>query len=453
MGPAARPESFPSVDRYLEEVVTSGKTPSVSVAVVKNGKPIYTKAFGYADLENRVPAAPKTVYRLGSITKQFTATMIMQLVEAKKLTLDQTIGDLLPKLPATWHKVTVRQLLNHTSGIKSYTEVPGLFAKETRLPVKPEGILDTVKDAPLDFEPGTKWNYNNSGYEVLGLIIEKLDGQTYALSLKKRILDPLGMSSTYFVPNTTIVPLRAHGYVGKGNDRRNAEYLDMSWPYAAGSMESTTLDLAKWDEALYGNRILSPSSLSQMWTRTQLAGGETEGYGFGWQLAKTNDIEIVQHGGGINGFSTFIRRAPSQGLTVIVLTNAEDNDPGAIANRVMGEVEPKLKVAPPKAQEDQDTAMTADARKVFVSLLDGTLDRSRMAPDFAKRVTPEMQSQVQNQLKALGALKDFKFVREDEQNGIRNRSYRATFGTTALLVTIGIDKDSKIAGLRVQPTE
>jgi CubicO group peptidase (beta-lactamase class C family) len=439
-----------AIDSYFNDQIAHKASPSISVAIVDRGKVVYAKGFGYADLERDVLASPESVYRIGSITKQFTATMIMQLIKEGKLSLDQPFRPILPELPEAWSKVTIRQLLNHTSGIKAYTEVSGLFNDGALKPTTPAGILKTVEKAPLDFPPGTSWHYNNSGYEVLGMLIEKLDGRKYEASLHARILDPLGMSHTYFTSERTLVKNRAQGYDPHEGSWQHAAYLNMDWPYAAGSIESTTLDLAKWDAALYGEKILGQSDLKQMWTPTVLPSGKTEPYGFGWQLDKLNGVDIVQHGGGIHGFITFIRRAPEKALTVIVLTNSGSSNPGAMATDVMGIVNATLKVAEVKTISDKDPATTASAKATLQSILDGKLDRTKLTPEFNKLLTADLEKGAKTELGSLGPINGFEVISESDSATAKIRVYKVTLGSAVLKMTITINAQGLIAGLTLQ---
>lgn len=442
--------AFDQVDAYVNGLLEKKRTPSYSIAIVKDGKVVHAKGYGFADLENEIPASPETVYRLGSITKQFTASMIMQLVGEGKLKLDDPFSKTLTDLPKAWDKVTVRQLLNHTSGIKSYTEIKDLFSGEAMRPTTPAGIVKTVEKDPLDFEPGSQWHYNNTGYELLGMLIEKLDGRPYSASLKARITDPLGMNNTFFVSERALVKHRAQGYsVGKSGFE-HAAYLNMDWPYAAGSIESTVLDLAKWDAALYGDKILPQSTLAQMWTATTLTDGKKAPYGFGWQIGSMNGIPLVEHGGGIHGFTTHIRRAPSKGITVIVLSNSDGGgDPAGVAKTAMGLVEPTLKEIIVKAPVDKDPKATAFAKETLQSILDGKLDKSKLTPEFAKLVTPEMEKGVKEDLGGLGKLSDFEYFETTEKAGTSIRTYRFKLGDTVFKMDLIINEKGLIAGLNL----
>ena len=442
--------AYDRIDAYLKNLVAKGAVPSISVAVVRSGHVSHAAAYGFAEVENEVLASPNTVYRLGSITKQFTATMIMQLVSEGKLNLDQPILEILSDCPPTWSSVTTRHLLNHTSGIKSYTEIPGIFADAAMKPISPAGIIKTIDKSPLDFEPGTKWHYDNTGYELLGMIIEKLDRTSYANSLSKRILTPLGMTHTYFTSEQTIVKHRAQGYSPQIGGLRHAPYLNMSWPYAAGSMESTVLDLAKWDAALYGSQVLSQDLLKQMWTRTVLKDGKRQDYGFGWQLATTNGIQCVEHGGGIHGFTTYIKRAPSKKLSVIVLINSDSADSNKIANDIIGIADSSLLVAVAKPIANDDS-ITKIAQAAITSLLEGHIDRASLTREFAKKVTPELEAGVKNDLGKLGKITKLAMTSTQTENRTTTRNYRITLGTTPLSMVIVITKEGLIAGLKLSP--
>jgi CubicO group peptidase (beta-lactamase class C family) len=418
------------IDRFLRTEMVRGGPPGMSVAVVRDGRVEYARGFGYADLQNRVKATPETVYRIASITKQFTAAMVMQLVREGKIKLDDPIRKTLTILPEVWDKITVRQLLNHTSGIRDYVGLPGFFALQSRNPTAPDGIWRLVEKEPLDFEPGTKWSYSSTGYCILGSLIEKVDGRPYAESLKVCILDPLGMTQTYFTSEETVVKGRAQGYSRQPNGSyKNAAYLNMDWPYSAGSMESTVRDLAKWDAALTNATILPKDLLREMWAPTALTRGGKADYGFGWELANVNGNEIVRHSGGINGFRSEIERAPGKGLTVIVLTNSEAANAVRIASRLLGFVDPQLRKAPEPAIEDKDPETTRTARRVFEGILADKLDRTELGPKLNERTTPSMVSSVAAQFKAAGKLRKFELLSASDNGEGKQRTYRAMVGT------------------------
>lgn len=290
--------------------------------VAENGKVIYKGAFGMANMEWGIPNAPDTKFRLGSITKQFTATLTLQLVEQGKIKLDGKISDYLPDYRKDiGEKVTVHHLLTHTSGIPSYTGQPGFFENVSRNPYKVSEFVKKYASGNLEFEPGSKYSYNNSGYFLLGAIIEQVTGKPYEQVLKENILDPAGMKSTGYDHHNTIIPKRASGYTKTPDGYTNALYLDMSIPYAAGSMYSTVEDLYLWDQTLYTDKLLSAQSKALMYKPF------LEEYAYGWVITnasfKQNDkpVPVITHGGGINGFTTIIVRYPNEKNLIVLLDN------------------------------------------------------------------------------------------------------------------------------------
>lgn len=293
-----------------------------SVLVAEKGKIIYTKGFGMANMEWAIPNQLDTKFRIGSVTKQFTATLILQLVEEGKIKLDGKLNDYLPDYRKdTGGKITVHQLLNHTSGIPSYTSRPDFFANDSRDPYSVADFVKKFASGELEFEPGTKFSYNNSGYFLLGAIIEKVTGKTYETVLRERIFEPLRMTNSGYDNHAPILQKRASGYEKTPEGYINAAYLDMSLPYAAGSIYSTVEDLYKWDQALYENKIISAESKKLMFT----PGLSNYGYGFviaDRPIGKTDQkTKVIQHGGGINGFNCLLTRLVDKQQTIILLDN------------------------------------------------------------------------------------------------------------------------------------
>ena len=310
---------------YLEAQSFSG-----SILVAKDGAPVWRESFGAADREWDVVNTADTKFRLGSITKQFTAAAILQLVDQGKLSIDDPISKYYVDAPATWSKVTIKHLLTHTSGIPSYTALPKFFETSSKQPLTPDGIIKLTRDMPLEFEPGAKYAYDNTGYIILGYVIEKVSGETYADYVAKHIFAPLGMKDTGYDVSGVVLRHRASGYQGSKDGWKNADYLDMTLPYAAGSLYSTTGDLLIWDRALADGKILTPASRTAMFTDY---GHE---YGFGWRIDTEGGHERVGHGGGINGFSTGIARYPKDGVVAVVLANYSGTPSSSIADNLAG---------------------------------------------------------------------------------------------------------------------
>ncbi|MGC4044945.1 MAG: serine hydrolase domain-containing protein [Armatimonas sp.] len=336
-----------SVDSYIRMRQERDHVPGIAVAIVKDGKVVRKKGYGYADLEHKARVTTDTPYQLASVTKQFTATAIMMLVEEGKLKLEDRVSQHLTDLPAAWSEVTIRQLLNHTSGIKSYTSVPD-FGKMMRTDFSHQEILGLVAKEPLEFASGSAWNYNNTGYFLLGMLLEKVSGKLYGDFLTERIFKPLGMSRTRVNNLQIVIPGRARGYTWDGSTVRNGEYVSPTQPYAAGALISTIDDMIKWADALESRRLLTQASWDQIWTATRLTTGKTENYGFGWSVNELNGHRMVEHSGGIPGFATDIVRFPEDRVTVIVLCNSDQINAASLATGIARHYIPTLAPTPPK---------------------------------------------------------------------------------------------------------
>ncbi|AUP81208.1 serine hydrolase [Flavivirga eckloniae] len=314
------------IDKLINTYVEYGKF-NGSVLVSDQGKVIYKKGFGMANMEWDIPNQPNTKHRLGSITKQFTAMLILQLAAEGKLDLQAPITQYLPDYPkATGDKITTHHLLTHTSGIPNYTSFPRFFQDESRNPYTPDEFVKKFSDKILEFTPGERFNYSNSGYFLLGVLVEKLSGKTYEEALHDHIFAPLNMNDTGYDHHGVILKNRATGYQKKGNGYINSNYLDMSIPYAAGSLYSTVEDLYLWDQALYTNKLLSQKFMD-LYFKPHIPAFGNSHYAYGWGVGKspigksTDSIYTIGHGGGINGFNTNISRATSDKSLVVLLNN------------------------------------------------------------------------------------------------------------------------------------
>ena len=279
------------------------------------------KGYGLAEVELSVPIRPDMVFRVGSVTKQFTAACILKLVEQGRMSLSDDLAKYLPDYPTGGRRVTIEQLLTHTSGIKNYTEIPARYPNRLREDWTLSQMIDFFKDEPFDFEPGTKWHYDNSGYVLLGAILEKVTGRAYADLVSEWIFTPLDMKDTRYDSEASIIPRRASGYQLANGRIVNASYLSMTQPFSAGGLVSTVDDLARWQAALDSGRILTPESRRRMWTPLTLPDGTKTRYGFGWGIWSYEGHAVVEHGGRINGFATANMRLPDDRIYVAVLSN------------------------------------------------------------------------------------------------------------------------------------
>jgi CubicO group peptidase (beta-lactamase class C family) len=298
-----------------------------SVLVAQGDKIVFEKSYGDANLEWNIPDDSSTKYRIGSMTKQFTAASILLIEERGKLSTDDYVKKYMPDAPASWEKVTIYNLLTHTSGIPSFTSFPDYHASEAT-PATPKSLVDRFRDKPLDFQPGEKWSYSNSGYVLLGYLLEKISGQSYSNFVTENIFKPLAMKDSGYDSNSSVITHRATGYEPSPNGPVNSGYIDMTIPFSAGALYSTTHDLLLWEQALYGGKVLSAASLKKMTTLYR------ENYGCGLMINTAKGHLQYAHGGGIEGFNTEMAYYPNDKLTVIVLANLNGGAPGEIAGKL-----------------------------------------------------------------------------------------------------------------------
>lgn len=315
-------DGFADQARDLLGSIYTDQTPGAVVVVSRDGEVVFNEAFGMASLELDVPMAPDHILRLASITKQYTAAAILALAEEGKLSLDDPLSKFLPEFPVG--EATVHQLLNHTSGIKSYTSIEGYMDSERiRKDLTTEELVAVFADEPVDFAPGERWAYNNSGYVLLGAIIEQVTEKPWNEFIRERLLEPLGIESTDAYADSTVLPGRVPGYAGPADEPTNAGHLSMTQPHAAGALMSTAIDMDRWQRALHGGRVLSEALYTRM-TEPEAVTEETYGghaYGYGLLLGDWMGQPAIYHGGGINGFTTFAFWLPEEELSIVVLTN------------------------------------------------------------------------------------------------------------------------------------
>lgn len=337
------------VGKWAEAALADGIVAGLSVAVEQDGELQLAKGYGMADLEQDVAADRSTVYRIGSITKQFTAAAIMQLVEAGQISLDAPIQAYVD-FPTGDHEVTVEHLLHHTSGIKSYTSLGEEWARTIPLPMSHEDFLSLIVDKPFDFSPGDEWRYNNSGYYLLGMIVENVSGSSYAAYVEQTLVASLGLKRTTYCDEKRLIPGRAEGYELEDGELVNDDPISMTQPFAAGSLCSTVLDLLRWQAALESGEVVSSDSYTRMTTVATLNDGEATRYGYGLGVGDLDGHLRVSHGGGINGFATHLASYPDDDLRVVVLTNT----PGPTATQLSEQIARYALGLPPPAAEDEE---------------------------------------------------------------------------------------------------
>jgi len=363
----------PKIDEYLSAVVKQGRF-NGSVLVARDGKVILSKGYGLANLEWELPNTPQTKFRLGSITKQFTASSILLLEERGKLSVEDPLCKYVTDCPEAWKEVTIHHLLSHTGGVPNFTSFPD-YNKTMMIPATMEGLIARFKDKPLDFKPGEKMSYSNSGYILLGHIIEKVSGQSYERFLQENIFGPLKMTNSGYDRNERVIKQRATGYSRRGDAVVNSAYIDMTIPHGAGALYSTVEDLYQWEQALFGGKLLQPKSLAAMTTPVK------NDYAYGLGVNQQFNRKAISHGGGINGFSTFLVYYPDDKVAVAVLRNFDGGGPGpgAIARDLAAIV----------FGEKYEIPRERVAIKVDPKIYDAYVGQYEIGPNFILTITRE----------------------------------------------------------------
>jgi D-alanyl-D-alanine carboxypeptidase len=437
------------IDAYVLAQVDGQNIPGMAVLVTRSGKPVLQKGYGKANLATGAAVTPDTVFRIGSVTKQFTASAIMLLVQDGRLTLDQPVSRFLPTAPAHWKEITIRHLLNHTSGLQRDLSPEFLGRVDDEHLQSIDQLIALAGETPLDYPTGSAHAYSNVGYHLLGFVIEKVTGQYYADFLRQRIFGPLGMASADVIRTTRPVPAMAAGYTWDGMSNKPASTLYMlpGLIEAEGGLQMSAVDLAKWDAALGSERLLSKASLAQMWVPSRLNDGTTVPYGFGWALAEINHRPFVHHDGLVEGFATQFTRYANEGFSVIVMTNTDSVVPEQVASRIGAILDPRL-----------DWVVGTDPQPQTGILLRTVVDESargvlqpdqRFAPAFQAALTPEVLQSFSAYLGQLGPIEQFGYIDQTSRNGMQVARYlvRAKYGTVVL--GIALDAQGRIAVLDV----
>lgn len=447
-----------AVDTFITTQMANRKIPGLAVGIYSRGKILLAKGYGQANLELDVAVKPETVFQTGSVGKQFVSAAIMMLVEEGKISIDDSLTKYFPEAPATWKPILIKNLLSHTSGLSEYesedrTGPSGPFYM--RLDFTEDELVAKIEMLPIESTPGEKWDYRNTNYFLLGVLIHKITGKPYYEFLDERIFKPLGMTSTRLINERDIVRNRAAGYELDSNGQlKNQEWVSPTFNSTAdGTLYSNVLDLAKWDAALYGTQLLKKSSLDRIWTVYPLNDGKPNpaGYGFGWMIGKQNDHERIEHGGAWQGFTGRISRYPDDSLTVVVLTNLDANhaNAGPIAHVIAGLVDPLLLPAKLAPIADTQPAITALLVKFLDQLAVGQ-DVSSQAAGTGARIIPDSKSVGLRLAKVWpgGVLALVKRMPAPNPGEGPTSVYRVSKGDEALLILIESTSDARISSLR-----
>ena len=427
-----------AIDDFVRERLRQLHLPGVAVAVVRDGKPVTTRTYGYANLELDVPVTEDTVFELGSLSKQFTAVAVMMLVEEGRIDLDASIAHYLPEAPERWRAITVRHLLTHSSGIQEYLSIPGFMDEAHAADHK--GMTRLFFDRlQLEFAPGETWSYSNSGYLLLGDIVERVSGKSYWELLRQRIFTPLGMTATRSSEPRALIRNRAAGYGWREGTYENRPALSEN-AYAAGAIASTIRDMTRWEAALHEGKLLTKSSFAQIWTPlTVRAGGPPPfPYGFGWVV----DVDAVLHSGGTPGFSSAIRRYREKGLTVIVLANHGDRILDHLPLEIAGIVDP---VVARRSSSDPDPQLSRRLTQALRDLLAGKADPSLFTPAMQRFLTTANGRGLWEWIGSHGALTSMTYTRAEPAGESSVLRYKATLGDAGVWFSFSVTKEGKIA--------
>ena len=442
-------EAAVKIDRVVHEQMLANKIPGVSLAVLRKGKIILLKSYGFANVEHQVPVKPATVFQSGSMGKQFTAAAVMLLVQENKLSLDDKISKYFPDLPATWKDITVWNLLTHTSGLGDYPPDIDLKRDYTE-----DELLASFKKAPLDFEPGSSWNYSNAGYVTLGILIRKITGKYYGDFISERILRPLEMTTARVISEADIVPNRAAGYRLVKGELKNQDWVSPSTNSTAdGSLYFSILDLVKWDAALYTETPLTQASRDKIWTAARLRDGTTKDYGFGWHLGNYHGQRLVFHGGAWQGFKTFIIRFLDTELTIIFLANSWETRDFKFARGLASAFYPAFALPDVKTIADLDPQTTSLIRRALMQVTMRKLDEQLFTPDCRAAMLGEEGKRIAQSLNAfslpVAIIHSSELMEQRTENNRRLYRYLLTDIGTSRSLTVQLTADNKIASIQL----
>jgi len=444
------------IETFVGEEMQRERVPGVAVGIVRGDQVLLARGFGEANVELHAPTDQHTLFQSGSVGKQFTAVALMLQVEAGRLKLDDPITQYFTDAPPSWRRITIRHLLTHTSGIADYEDDSSdaqLDAPliDLRHDYSEEELRRLAYRLPLQFEPGTRWKYSNTGYLLLGILIHQVSGQFYGDVLKERVFGPLGMSSARIISEADIVEGRAAGYRLLEDALKNQEWTSPSLNTTAdGSLYLSITDMLAWDRGLRAQAILRPESWAQIYTPAPLASGKTYPYGFGWEVESARGAPWYHHGGSWQGFRTYISRYLADELTVVVLCNLAQAEPERFVDGIVALIDPQLAPIEPRTPiADREPAVTARARTLLVDAQSGHLQAAQfsyLASSF------EALAHARHELLApLGAPKRLRLVGRRELGDDRAYAYEVTYPDRTLRLDLELRPDGRVAVFDLTP--
>lgn len=437
------PQVQTAVDQAVRKTLDTTGVPSASIAIVKDGKLAYVQAYGYSRLDGKVAATSRMRYKIGSNSKQITATAILLLADEGKISLDDSVARFFPNLTRA-DEITIRQLLSHTSGYEDYYALD-YVAPYMVLPTTPQSIMDTWGKKPLNFDPGTKWQYSNTNYVIAGAIVEKITGKPLIDLLRSRILGPLGMQSAIDVD---LQPWSAADPIGYTRfalgPPRAAQPEGPNWIFAAGELAMTPSDMALWNISLMDGTVLKPELLRALTTEVRLKNGAGTNYALGLAISSMNGRRVWSHGGGTSGFISANTAYPDDRIAITVFTNEDD----PAAHTIARDIE-KILIAP--ATDPKAASTLTVVERIYGQLRDGTLDRSLLTSDANAYFTPQAIADYAASLQPLGTPTAFQQTNATERGGMSYRFYAVQTASKSLTVSIFMTPDGKIDQFLVYP--
>lgn len=442
---SVRADSF---DDYVREQMKARQIPAIVYGVFQDGKILRSGAYGLSNVELGVPANVDNVFEIGSVSKQFTATVALMLMEEGRLKLEDRIDKYLSGLPESWQPVTLSQLMSHTSGIPDIEEIFGYDSYREKFTV--EQIIKVANSRPPDFAPGKGWHYSNTGYYLLGLVLEKILGKPYGQIMKERIFEPLGMTHTQESDPWRIIPNRAAGYQSQDKGIGNRDAMQPTACLGAGTLVSTIGDMAKWDAAINHNRLLKPETQKLMWTKVSIPGGEAP-YGYGWFISPWRGHPSVEHSGGTAGYSCDYRRFHDLGLSVMVFSNAYATAVEDIGMRAVDRIHPGLTYLTLKPIADPKPAVREMLLKAMAEVAQGGDGSANVTPKMWQSYAPVSRTAWKERL---AGMKGFELLRHETYPPQQTRFgdmvvetyvYRLKTGDQVLYINFQLTADGKIA--------
>jgi CubicO group peptidase (beta-lactamase class C family) len=435
-------QGAPDVPAFVRAEMARQKIPGVAVAVIRRGEPVLAEGFGLANVEHDAPVTPDTIFQSGSVGKQFTAALVMLLVEDGRIGLDDPLTKFFPDAPARWKRITVRHLLTHTSGLPDYTG--GTI--DYRRDYTEDELQRFAYGLEPEFAPGARWSYSNTGYVLLGIIIHKASGTFYGDLLRDRIFVPLGMKTARIITESDIVRHRAGGYVLVKGELRNQEWVAPRLNTTAdGSLYLSLRDFIAWDAGVRAGRILSPASWAQVFTAATLNSGKSYPYGLGWNVEPVNAHRAQRHGGAWQGFKSYIARYPDDDLTVLVLANLGQANPEALSDGIAAVIDRTLAPHELKEIADTDTAMQARVRRLIAEAAQGKLSPGEFAYVRAG-FFPGAAAAYASMLRDIGPITRLTLLERRDLGDDRIDTYDVTFGDKTLRIRLAVAPDGKLAG-------